>query len=163
MRMMRKIVQGAAATSLAACAALAGLASAGCEDAARRPVQGHPPKVGAPQVAQASQERKPAQAPAAPGNAAAIAMPLPVDSPVLHRLILPKWPKADGRDALIEQVEAAFQAGEREYKAGHLQSARRDFDHAVDWLLESGYDLQSDARLEKLFNNIVDSVYAYEQ
>ncbi|HYL10875.1 MAG TPA: LysM peptidoglycan-binding domain-containing protein [Candidatus Acidoferrales bacterium] len=140
-------------------AALLALAAMGCEDAARRPVQVHPP--------QASQEKSKAQTPAQPpvqaGNAAAIARPLPVDSPVLHRLILLPWPKADGREALIAQVQAAFQTGEQEYKAGHLESARRNFDRAVDWLLESGYDLQGDARLEELFHNIVDRVYAYEQ
>src|SRR2546422_11046366 len=102
-----------------------------------------------------------AQAPA--GRAAPLTVgALPVDSPVLHHLILPAWPKPDGVEALIAQVEGAFQAGEQEYKAGHLESARRDFDHAVGWLLESGYGLQSDARLEQLFNNIVDTVYAYE-
>jgi membrane-bound lytic murein transglycosylase D len=140
-------------------AALLALAAMGCEDAARRPVQVHPP--------QASQEKgkaqTPAQTPVPAGNAAAIARPLPVDSPVLHRLILPPWPKADGREALIAQVQGAFQTGEQEYKAGHLESARRDFDRAVDWLLESGYDLQGDARLQELFRNIVDRVYAYEQ
>ncbi len=129
-------------------ALVAAVAVLGCEDAARRPVQVHPP----PQAAQAPVGR------AAPLTVGA----LPVDSPVLHHLILPAWPKPDGVEALIAQVEGAFQAGEQEYKAGHLESARRDFDHAVDWLLESGYDLQSDARLEQLFNNIVDTVYAYE-
>jgi len=119
----------------------------GCEDAARRPVQVRPPQA--------------AQAPVARAALLTVGA-LPVDSPVLHHLILPAWPKPDGVEALIAQVEGAFQAGEQEYKAGHLESARRDFDHAVDWLLESGYDLPSDARLEQLFNNIVDTVYAYE-
>ncbi len=125
---------------------LAALGFAGCEGAARRPAQVRPPQT--------------AQAPSAPAPQKVGG--LPVDCPVLHHLILPAWPKADGVEALIAQVETAFQSGEREFKAGHLESARHDFDHAVDWLLESGYDLQSDARLEQLFNNIVDTVYAYE-
>ena len=128
-------------------AVLLALVAAGCEDAARRPVQVRPPQV--------------AQTPVAPAEQTV--GKLPVDSPVLHTLILPAWQKPDGVEALIAQVETAFQSGEQEYKAGHLESARRDFDHAVDWLLESGYDLQSDTRLNQLFHNIVDTVYAHER
>ncbi len=65
-------------------------------------------------------------------------------------------------ETLLAAVERKFQAGEAEYKAGHLESARRNFDTAVDWLLASGYDLQSEPRLEQLFNRIVDTVYSYE-
>jgi membrane-bound lytic murein transglycosylase D len=66
------------------------------------------------------------------------------------------------KDLLAAQVEAKFTAGEQEYKAGHLTSARRDFDDAVDLLLESGYDLNGDAQLAELFHRIVDTVYGYE-
>src|SRR5208282_4288048 len=63
---------------------------------------------------------------------------------------------------LIEQVKAKFASGEANYKAGHLVAARRDFDDAVDWMLESGYDPNSDANLRELFQQVTDEVYTYE-
>lgn len=72
-------------------------------------------------------------------------------------------PRVPGpKEYLIHQVEAKFASGEQNYKAGHLDAARRDFDSAVDWLVGSGYDLNSDAKLNELFHRVVDSVYGYE-
>jgi len=59
-------------------------------------------------------------------------------------------------------VEQKFSSGEQNYKAGHLEAARKDFDEAVDWMLESGYDLNADAKLSELFHRVVDTVYADE-
>src|SRR5207245_10790098 len=36
------------------------------------------------------------------------------------------------------------------------------FDDAVDWLLESGYERNSDPRRSELFQRVVDTVYGYE-
>src|SRR4029077_9790492 len=55
-----------------------------------------------------------------------------------------------------------FASGQQNYKAGHLEAARKDFDDAVDALLESGYDLDNDPRLGELFHRVVDTVYTYE-
>jgi membrane-bound lytic murein transglycosylase D len=63
---------------------------------------------------------------------------------------------------LIEKVQEKFASGEQNYRAGHLEAARKDFDDAVDWMLESGYDPDSDAKLSELFHHVVDAVYAYE-
>ncbi len=49
-------------------------------------------------------------------------------------------PVTDARQCLIHRVEEKFAAGEQNYKAGHLEAARKDFDDAVDWMLQSGYD-----------------------
>lgn len=87
--------------------------------------------------------------------------PLPVASPFLRHLVLAP-PPADGVEVLMAQVQATFSTGEQEYKAGHMESARRHFDQAVDWILLSGFDLQSDSRLEALFSHIVDTVHGYE-
>ena len=65
-------------------------------------------------------------------------------------------------EVLIEQVEAAFRSGEQNYKAGHLDKARRDFDRAVDWMLLSGLDVHGDARLDALFTRIVSTIHSYE-
>ncbi len=117
------------------------LGLAGCEESARRAVQVRPPGI-------------PVVTPADLGS-----LPLNVQRAQVPLLLLQP---PNGIEVLVQKVEAAFQAGEQNYKAGHLVKARRDFDQAVDWLLSSGYDLQADARLEQLFDQIVDTVHAYE-
>lgn len=87
--------------------------------------------------------------------------PLPIEPRRAHTLPLTPEPRA-AADFLLEKVEAAFHAGEQNYRAGHLEKARRDFDRALDWLLGSGIDPHSDARLERLYERIVDTVHAYE-
>jgi membrane-bound lytic murein transglycosylase D len=129
----------------------------GCEEAAKRPVQVRPPATGQAALAQK------AQTPAKPKPQPQIVPgPLPLLSAGVQRLALLIPAPRDGVEMLVTAVEQKFQAGEAEYKAGHLESARRNFDTAVDWLLESGYDLESDARLEQLYNRIVGTVYQYE-
>jgi membrane-bound lytic murein transglycosylase D len=68
----------------------------------------------------------------------------------------------DGRTLLMAKVQEKFASGEQNFKAGHLDAARRDFNDAVDWMLESGYDPNGDPRLSELFRHVVDSVYTYE-
>ena len=118
----------------------------GCEDAGKKPVQARVPALA------------PANAPQAPVELAL----LPVqNSP--HRYfawLLP--PVLAGKDYLIQRVQEKFASGEQNFKAGHLEAARKDFDDAVDWMLESGYDPNGDPKLSELFHHVVDSVYAYE-
>src|SRR5438309_4461707 len=121
-----------------AAALLLGLA--GCEESARRPIQARPQEVAPPAEALG---------------------PLPLDSPRAHGAWLTPLPPS-GAELLAAQVEAAFQSGEQNYKAGHLGKARQDFDRALDALLTSGYDLQAEPLLEKLFDRIVETVHAYE-
>ena len=68
----------------------------------------------------------------------------------------------DSKTLLIAKVQAKFASGEQNFKAGHLDAARRDFNDAVDWMLESGYDPNGDPQLSELFRHMVDSVYTYE-
>src|SRR5580693_6157980 len=124
------------------------LPAAGCEDAAKNGVQARVPALtpthtAAPQVSANLGE-----------------LPL--------RKLSPEWLAAlalrapSPKEYLIAQVEAKFASGEQNYKAGHLEAARRDFDDAVDWMLESGYDPNSDPKLSELFHRVVDTVYGYE-
>lgn len=114
-----------------------------CDQSAKRPVRASRP---APVVEQA-------------------ALPMPREIPLNTRrymgpnLVPPPRPAIE---FLLENVAAAFASGEQNYKAGHLEKARRDFDRATDWLLTSGIDVQSDPRHQDLFDRIVDTVYAYE-
>jgi len=87
---------------------------------------------------------------------------LPVVNPP-HRYYVRLMPAVpSGKDYLIRKVQEKFASGEQNFKAGHLEAARKDFDEAVDWMLESGYDPNSDPKLSELFHRVVDKVYAYE-
>jgi membrane-bound lytic murein transglycosylase D len=71
-------------------------------------------------------------------------------------------PVPEGRVYLLQKVQEKFASGEKNFKAGRMEAARKDFDDSVDWMLESGYDPESDAALSALFHHVVDTVYAYE-
>jgi membrane-bound lytic murein transglycosylase D len=119
----------------------------GCEDATKKPVQAkvptlspvQPPKPEIPVVAELPQRKL---------------------APQEFVSLLPQVP--GGIPYLMEQVRAKFASGEANYKAGHLAAARRDFDDAVDWMLESGYDPNGDPKLSELFQQVTDKVYTYE-
>src|SRR5882724_8617462 len=88
--------------------------------------------------------------------------PLPVFAPKRQTLLMLPPAQRGSKEELIAKVEQKFSSGEQNYKAGHLEAARKDFDEAVDWMLESGYDLDADAKLSELFHRVVDTVYADE-
>ncbi len=121
----------------------------GCEDAGKRPVQAHVPALD-PLAAAAQQ--KPSDS---LGN-------LPLRDFKTQPLISLAQPTPGGIPYLIEKVKEKFASGEANYKAGHLAAARRDFDDAVDWMLESGYDPNGDLQLSELFHHVTDTIYAYE-
>src|ERR1700736_4156189 len=87
---------------------------------------------------------------------------LPLDNPARRSMIWLTTPVTDARQMLIHRVEEKFASGEQNYKAGHLEAARKDFDEAVDGMLQSGYDPNSDPQLSELFHRVVDTVYNYE-
>ena len=124
------------------------IAASGCEDAAKHSVQAH-----VPALAPASTVA--AQTPSTIGE-----LPLPKLSPRWISALALRVPTP--KEYLIAQVEAKFASGEQNYKAGHLEAARHDFDEAVDWMLESGFDPNSDPKLSELFHRVVDTVYGYE-
>ena len=136
--------------SVSLLAALAG-AAGGCEDAARKPVQARVPALS---QANAVTTQAPQPPPTLPQ--------LPLGRPSFHSMTLlaPRIP--GGREYLIAQMQEKFASGEQNYKAGHLEAARKDFDYAVDLMLESGYDLESDPKLSELFHRVVDTTYGYE-
>lgn len=122
--------------------------SGGCEDAAKNSVHARVPALSPLNTAAA-------QAPTDIGE-----LPLPKLSSAWIAALAPRVPTA--KEYLMAQVEAKFASGEQNYKAGHLEAARRDFDDAVDWMLESGIDENSDPKLSELFHRVVDTVYKDE-
>ncbi|MGB8011038.1 MAG: LysM peptidoglycan-binding domain-containing protein, partial [Terriglobales bacterium] len=67
---------------------------------------------------------------------------------------------------LIARVEKLYQSGQDNYRAGHLEAAKQNFDAAFNQLLSSGFDLRSsnnsDDRLEREFDRILDGISALE-
>jgi membrane-bound lytic murein transglycosylase D len=64
--------------------------------------------------------------------------------------------------SLIEAVETAYQSGITDYHAGKLQTAKADFDHAVDLMLTSSFDVKTQPQLREEFDRVVDAVNTLE-
>jgi membrane-bound lytic murein transglycosylase D len=111
---------------------------AGCEDSARTPVQVRPAQIALP-----SQDQ--------------VLPPLPLNAQ--HKRLVPLVVQApNGAERLAAESQAAFEAGEQDFQAGHLGKAREEFDEALDQLLASGFDLDADPRLSILYHHIIDTV-----
>jgi membrane-bound lytic murein transglycosylase D len=63
---------------------------------------------------------------------------------------------------LIQNVENAYQNGVTNYRDGHLAAAKSNFDYAVDLMLSSGVDFNSNSELKDEFDRIVDAVNTLE-
>ncbi|MBV8674560.1 MAG: transglycosylase SLT domain-containing protein [Acidobacteriaceae bacterium] len=63
---------------------------------------------------------------------------------------------------LIQNVENAYQNGLSNYRDGHLAAAKSNFDYAVDLMLSSGIDLNTDSELKDELDRIVDAVNTLE-
>jgi membrane-bound lytic murein transglycosylase D len=118
----------------------------GCQDSTRKPVQVHPVEI-APQAVRESLPQ----------------IFLPLDARRGSKALTPLlvFPP-NGVEWLAAQSQAAFDAGEQDFKAGRLGKAREEFDEALDQLLASGFDIDADPRLSGLYRHIVDTVNADE-
>ncbi|WP_245632117.1 lytic transglycosylase domain-containing protein [Edaphobacter aggregans] len=63
---------------------------------------------------------------------------------------------------LINRVEQTYRSGVDNYRAGHLEAARADFDSAVDLMLTSGLDLKHDPQLSDEFEHLLDAINSLE-
>src|SRR5271154_1216303 len=70
--------------------------------------------------------------------------------------------KAAKVQQLINKAEAAYRSGVDNYRAGHLDAARLDFDSAVDLMLTSGMDLRADPQLADEFDHLLNAVSSLE-
>jgi membrane-bound lytic murein transglycosylase D len=105
------------------------------------------PSPGKPQQATA-----PALKPTEPSAASA----KPLSSPLAAQ---PARPQVQ---AVIDAAEAAYQSGVADYHAGKLQTAKADFDRAVDLMLTSNLDLRNEPQLRDEFDRILDAVNTLE-
>jgi membrane-bound lytic murein transglycosylase D len=97
----------------------------------------------------------PAQAPAPAPNTAREPLPFP-EKPV-DTTFEAYYPRP-AIDLLVDQVQASFDSGRQALEAQKVDAAQADFDHAVDLILKSGFQKDSDPRLAKLFDEIGDAV-----
>jgi membrane-bound lytic murein transglycosylase D len=63
---------------------------------------------------------------------------------------------------LINNAEAAYRSGVDNYRSGHLDAARQDFDSAVDLMLTSGMDLKTEPQLADEFDHLLNAVNSLE-
>ena len=98
---------------------------------------------------------KPAQATAPPLPAPVAPQPA---APAAPRLTI----EQQRARQLIAQVEAAYAAGDVDYRKGMLAEAKIQFDRAVDLMLGSGLDIKADPQLQDEFDKIVDQVNGLE-
>jgi membrane-bound lytic murein transglycosylase D len=71
-------------------------------------------------------------------------------------------PTPDPVPDLIKLVEDEYAKGEANYRTGHLEAARENFDRAFDTLLTGPVGVHSDDRLEREFDKIVEGVNRLE-
>ena len=75
---------------------------------------------------------------------------------------VPQALQVDPIGDLIARVEKEYQSGQDNYRAGHLEAAKQNFDSAFNQLLGSGFDLHSDDRLERELDRILDGINGLE-
>jgi membrane-bound lytic murein transglycosylase D len=86
-----------------------------------------------------------------------------VPSPASRNVSNPQQAPASPREQeVISAAESDYASGMRNYHAGDLTAAKRDFDNAVDTMLSSGLDLKASPALSDEFEHIVDAVNALE-
>jgi membrane-bound lytic murein transglycosylase D len=71
--------------------------------------------------------------------------------------------KTDPVADLIAQVEKEHQAGQVNFKAGRLQAAKQNYQHALDLINKSRFDVKSDARLQQEFDRLQTAAKSLEQ
>ncbi len=60
---------------------------------------------------------------------------------------------------VIERSNSYFQSAEVNFKEKNIDRARREYDRALDIVLESGLDVRSDTRLMRYYQNLVDQIF----
>lgn len=121
-------------------------AFSGCEDTAKNSVQVRQP---------AATPQRGGSRPIVASKIAVGELPFPQEIPNLEALAVRPHPMVD---ALIEEVETSFNSAQQAYQAGQLDVARKDFNAALDRLMKSNLEATGDARLQDLFNRIVDTM-----
>lgn len=81
-----------------------------------------------------------------------------VSAPPRMQPVLQPAPKPDPVGELITQVEREYQAGQDNYKAGHLDAAKQSFDRAFNLITGSAPEIRSDERVQGELDRVLDGV-----
>jgi len=117
------------------------------------------------QTAQRPAALLPSKQASAPPLTASTTAPAPPTVDVKPTSVVPAQnpePKPDPVVDLITRVEKEYQSGQDNYKAGHLEAAKQNFDQAFNLLLESPLEIRSDERLQREFDRLLDGVNSLE-
>src|SRR5215469_16358429 len=106
-------------------------------------------------AAVAAQPQQPAPKPTIAQPSTAPATP---PLPTAGQQALSPDPVAD----LIAKVEKEYQTGQDNYRAGHLEAAKQNFDHAFNLLMGSNLDVRSDDRLQQELDRILEGINGFE-
>jgi membrane-bound lytic murein transglycosylase D len=72
-------------------------------------------------------------------------------------------PRPTAGDAMIDRAEGRFEAGKRLYQAKDLPSARREFDAAVDLMIEASDSMPNNrADYERKLDEMVESIHRFD-
>jgi membrane-bound lytic murein transglycosylase D len=144
------MVSGLRRSSIAiACAPLALLT--GCPQQQAANPSSAPPNATAPAIVGVASTQAPEPTPAAP--------PTPAPTTAQSVEIAARAYKVQ---QLVNQAEGTYRTGVANYRAGHLEAARQDFDSAVDLLLSSGLDIKADSQLSDEFDQLLDKINSLE-
>ena len=103
--------------------------------------------------------RPPAATPAPAPEFAREALPFPEQTVFLTSL----YDTRPAIDVLIDKVQVIFNTAQKEYKSGDFDKAHADYDRAVELMLASGFQVDSDPRLSDLFDQIGETLHSYER
>lgn len=107
--------------------------------------------------AMAPNRQKPA---AEPSTAAAPQQQTPVPTPTPAQT--PEPEKQDPVPGMITEAEKAYEAGQADTKTGNLDSAKQNFNHAVEILTEGPVSVKTDDRLQQELDKINDEISKLE-
>src|SRR5271165_2738745 len=105
-----------------------------------------------------------AKLPALQANAPALTAAAPASipqsdpKPALPEPVQAPQPKPDPVVDVIASAEKEYQAGGENFRAGDLQAAKRNFDHAADLLLQSPAEIRSDERVQHELERVLEGV-----
>jgi membrane-bound lytic murein transglycosylase D len=97
-----------------------------------------------------------------PPAAMAPAIPVPTSLPAPQPAAQAPVQKTDPVETIVQQAEREYQSGLNNYKTGHLEAAKADFDRAMASLMQGPVDIRSDERLQREFDRIVEGTNRLE-
>jgi peptidoglycan lytic transglycosylase D len=82
--------------------------------------------------------------------------------PARHLSFVPLEDTRPAIDVLVEEVRRSYENGQAEYKAGDVGMARADFEHGVNLIVTSGFQVDFDPHLSHLFDQLGEAMHAFE-